>query len=704
MENLVFGPGNEGREVFWNTTNYQIPLDVFAFIALAIFGWGLYKRLDLWKAMGKAEVRDDNRGERIKNLFRNGILQLSVWRDFYPGLIHGLIFFAFFVLIWGAAIDATSFYTGMHLPGKGYLAFSFIMDLFGLFAIVGCILAIDRRYIKKPDRLGYKGVPDNRPDDAIVLVLILAIMVTGYIIEGLRIVATGNSDFEKWSFIGYMVGQFFVGMSMDTLKTSHKLMWWGHAFLAFGFIAYIPFSRLLHIVTSPANQFMATLKPVGQLEPIRDFENAESFGVGKLEEFTWKQIFDSDACTRCGRCQNGCPAYLTGKELSPKKVIQDIKDHWLTRAPLYAAAAKVAKTAGADAPAPEIPESEKNLINDAVGVNPVWDCTNCMHCMEHCPVLIEHVPKIVDMRRYKVLTEADFAPELQLTYRNMENNSNPWGIGAHMRGDWAKELGVKTMAEDPTAEYLWYVGCAGSLEDRGKKVSTAFAKIMQAAGVSFAILGTEESCCGDSAMRGGNEYLYQALAQANIEVMNGYGVKKIITTCPHGYNLIKKDYPQLGGTYEVYHHTEIIADLIAKGKIKPTKATEGLFTYHDSCFLGRYNKVYDQPRKILSSVPGLKLVEMEKHHDHGFCCGAGGGRMWMEEHLGERINNTRTDMALKVNATAIATACPFCNTMIMDGLKARNAEDKVVAKDIAEIVWEAMETQEAPKEEPKAQA
>jgi len=309
------------------------------------------------------------------------------------------------------------------------------------------------------------------------------------------------------------------------------------------------------------------------------------------------------------------------------------------------------------------------------------------------------VPKIVDMRRYKVLMEADFAPELQLTYRNMENNSNPWGIGAHMRGDWAKELGVKTMAENPEAEYLWYVGCAGSFDDRGKKISAAFAKILQAAGVNFAILGTEESCCGDSAMRGGNEYLYQALAQANIEVMNGYGVKKIITTCPHGYNVIKKDYPQLGGTYEVYHHTEIIADLIAQGKIKLSKAAEGLFTYHDSCFLGRYNKVYDQPRKILQAVPGLKLVEMEKHHDHGFCCGAGGGRMWMEEHHGERINNYRTDMALRVNATGVATACPFCNTMIMDGLKARNAEEKVVAKDIAEIVWEAMEAQEAPKAE-----
>jgi Fe-S oxidoreductase/nitrate reductase gamma subunit len=686
MQNTVFGPGNEGRLVFWNTVNYQVPLDICALISLAIFGWGIFKRYQLWSAVGKPELRTDNMGERIKLLIKNGILQLSVWRDAYPGIIHGLIFFAFFVLVWGAAVDATSFYTGLHLPGKGYLAFSFLMDLFGFFAVVGCILAIDRRYIKKPERLAYKGVPDTKPEDAIVLGLILAIMVTGFIAEGIRIVATGNSDFEKWSFVGYWLGQFFVGVNIGTLETSHKFLWWIHALLAMSFIAYIPFSRLLHIVTAPANQFMQTLKPTGQLEPIRDFETAESFGVGKLDDFTWKQIFDSDACTKCGRCQDGCPAYNTDKALSPKKLIQDVKEHWLERAPAVLAAKLAAGPEGT----PEIPDSEKSLVNDVVGVDPVWDCTNCMHCMEHCPVLIEHVPKIIDMRRYKVLMEADFAPELQLTYRNMENNSNPWGIGAHMRGDWAKEVGVKTLAEDPSVEYLWYVGCAGSFDDRGKKISAAFARILQAAGVSYGILGTEESCCGDSAMRGGNEYLYQALAQANIEVMNGYGVKKIITTCPHGYNLIKKDYPQLGGNYEVYHHTEIIADLIAQGKIKLTKPVEGLFTYHDSCFLGRYNKVYDQPRKILATVPGLKTVEMEKSLDRGFCCGAGGGRMWMEEHHGERINNMRTDMALAVKATGVATACPFCNTMFIDGLKARNVEEQVAAKDIAEIVWEAM--------------
>ena len=680
--------GNEGREVFWNTQTFQLPLDILALIGIAIMVYGIYRRYQLWAAMGKPELRTDNLGIRIKSLIWDGVVQAPVWRDFYPGLIHGLIFFAFFVLVWGAAFDAFQFYSGIHFLGKPYLLFSFTFELFGLLAIVGTLMALNRRYIQKPDRLGYKGKIDNRPDDAIVLLLILIIMITGFIVEGLRIAAFNFPVFEKWSFLGYAAAFLFQGISLPTLKIAHKITWWFHAFCGVAFVAYIPYSRLVHIVTAPANQFMKTLKPTGYLEPIRDFENAETFGVGKLDEFTWKQIFDSDACTRCGRCQDGCPAYLTGKHLSPKEVIQRIKDHWLERAPVIAAAKKAAGEGGT----PEIPEPEKSLINDVVGVQEIWDCTNCMHCVEHCPVKIEHVPKIIDMRRYKVLMEADFTPELQLTYRNMENNSNPWGIGAHLRADWAKELGIKTLAEDSNVEYLFYVGCSGSFDDRGKKISVAFAKILQEAGVSFAILGTEEGCCGDSALRGGNEYLYQALAQYNIEAMNGYGVKKIIAICPHGYNTIKKDYPQLGGNYEVYHHSEIIADLIAKGKIKLKKPIDELVTLHDSCFLGRYNKLYDEPRKALGAIPGLKLVEMEKSLDRSFCCGAGGARMWMEEH-GDRINNARTDMAIATQANKIATACPFCMTMLSDGLKDRNMTEKMAVLDIAEIVLEAMDSE-----------
>jgi len=706
MEHTIpIGIGNEGREVFWNAHSFEPLLFLFTAIAMAIFAYGVYRRWQLWKAMGKEEIRWDQLPLRIKSLIMNGFIQVKTWKDAYPGIMHGLIFFGFFILLFGAIFDAGEFHITeplfgwSFLRGKFYIGFSFLMDLFGLLVFIGVLMAIVRRYVIKPDRLGYKGKPDNTADDAIALLLIAGIIITGFLIESLRIYVT-NPPWETCSFVGWALAQTYIGgLNLETAKILHKISWWTHTFIALGFIAYIPYSRLLHIITTPVNHFLMSLKPTGYIEPIRDFETAESFGVSKLEEFTWKQIFDADACTKCGRCQDGCPAYLSGKHLSPKKLVQDIKTHWLEKAPLAAAKAVVPATEGAEAAAPpaeaaEGAAPEKALVGEVVSMHELWDCTNCMYCMENCSASIEHVPKIIDMRRYKVLTEADFAPELQLTYRNMENNSNPWGIGAHMRADWAKEIGVKTLAEDPNVEYLFYVGCSGSFDDRGKKISVAFAKILQTAGVSFGILGTEEGCCGDSAMRGGNEYLFQSQAQANIEIMNGYGVKKIIAICPHGYNCIKKDYPNFGGNYEVSHHTEIIADLIAKGKIKLSNALEGTFTYHDSCFLGRYNQVYDQPRSILNAIPGMKLAEMERNLTKSFCCGAGGARMWMEEDVGDRINNMRTDQAAATNAGTVAVGCPFCLTMFSDGIKDRQLSEKMVALDISEIVVKAMGIEE----------
>jgi len=695
--NEPIGIGNEGRQVFWNAEHFEAFLFLFTAVAMLVFGYGLYRRWQMWKALGKPEMRMDNMGERVKLLLRNGLLQVKTSADAYPGIMHGLIFFGFVVLIFGAAFDATEFHITepfgiAFLRGNFYLGFSFLMDLFGLAVLVGILMAADRRYLSKPDRLGYKGVPDNKPDDGIVLLLIGSIIVTGFIIEALRIsVTVGDAPWEYWSFVGWTLAKLFDGINADTARATHKFFWWFHTFIVLGFIGYIPFSRLLHMITTPANHFFSDLKPTGTIEPIRDFENAESFGIGQPEEFTWKQLFDLDSCTRCGRCQDGCPAYLSGKPLSPKKVVQDLKTYWEQRAPLFVEAQK-AVAAGGEL---QVPEAEKAMVGEVIDLHELWACTNCMYCMENCSSSIEHVPKIINMRQYKVLTEADFAPELQLTYRNMENNSNPWGVGAHLRGEWAKELGVKTLAEDPDVEYLFYVGCAGSFDDRGKKVTLAFAKILQAAGVKFGILGTEESCCGDSAMRGGNEYLYQTLAQMNIEAMNGYGVKKIIATCPHGYNALKKDYPHFGGNFEVYHHTEILADLLAKGKIQLKKPVEGTFTYHDSCFLGRYNKIYDEPRKVLNAVPGMKLTEMERNLAKSFCCGAGGGRMWMEEDIGERINDMRTDQAIAAGAGTIAVGCPFCLTMMSDGIKDRKKEESMVSLDIAEIVWKAMDIEPA---------
>ncbi|MFZ4437160.1 MAG: heterodisulfide reductase-related iron-sulfur binding cluster [Syntrophales bacterium] len=698
MEHSPFTVGNEGRQVFWNAEFFEPFLFLFTAVALAIFAYGVYRRWQLWVAIGKPEQRMDHLRERVQSLFVNGLLQWKTFQEPYPGIMHGLIFFGFFVLIFGAAFDATEFHIAeplgwAFLRGTVYIVFSFLMDLFGVAVLLGVLLAIYRRYIQKPDRLGYQGKPDNTTDDAVALLLILGIIVTGFIIEALRIRVT-CPPWEVWSFGGWYLAKAFACVDIETTKVLHKLTWWTHTFLGLGFIAYIPYSRLIHIITTPANHFMASLQPVGAIEPIRDFETAESFGVGKLEEFTSKQIFDADACTRCGRCQDGCPAYLSGKPLSPKKLTQDLKNYWLEKAPAAVAAKKAAESGSAAAEGAAAPPEEKTLVGGTIDLHELWACTNCLYCQENCSASIEHVPKIIQMRQYKVLTEADFAPELQLTFRNIENNSNPWGIGSHLRADWAKDLEIPTLAEDPNVEYLFYVGCSGSFDDRGKKVSTAFAKILKAAGVSFGILGTEEGCCGDSAMRGGNEYLYQTLAQANIEVMKGYNVKKIIATCPHGYNALKKDYPHFGGEFEVLHHTEIIADLIAKGKITLKKPVEGLFTYHDSCFLGRYNDIYDQPRNILKAVPGLKLTEMERNFEKSFCCGAGGARMWMEEDIGDRINNMRTDQAIAAGADRIAVGCPFCLTMLVDGIKDRKKEEAMAALDIAEIVWKSMDLEE----------
>lgn len=682
---MEFTVGNEGRVDYWNI-QYGFIFYLLAIVALTIFAWGLWQRFRLWQALGKPEMRWDEAAARIKRVLRDGLLQARLFRDPYPGIMHGLIFFGFLVLFVGTALVAVNYYVARpldlaYLRGGFYLWFSLVLEVFGLAALLGVILLAWRRFVQKPERLAYREKPDTTWEEGFILALIGLIIVTGFLVEALRIHVT-QAPWEHWSFVGYGLAQLFAGVTEEGGKTLHRLFWWIHAVMSLGFIAYIPYSRLIHIITAPANQYLSSLKPAGHLEPIADFENAESFGVGTLEEFTWKQIFDADSCTRCGRCQDGCPAYLSGKPLSPKKLIQDLRAFWLERSRLALAAREKGEEA---APA------EKTLAGEVIDLHELWACTNCMYCMEHCPVFIEHVPKIIDMRRFKVLTEADFAPELQLTCRNLENNSNPWGVGAHLRAEWAAELNIPTLAENPAAQYLFYVGCAGSFDDRGKKVSVAMAGIMRAAGVDFAILGVEEGCCGDSALRAGNEYLYQSLAQTNIEVLNGYGVKKIITACPHGYNTIKKEYPAFGGHYEVYHHTEILAGLLKEGRIALKKNVPGVFTYHDSCFLGRYNDIYDKPRQLLAAIPGAETVEMARNGNRSFCCGAGGGRMWMEEDQGERINDLRTDEAIAVGATGIVVACPFCLTMMTDGIKDRQREETMAARDIAELVWEAMD-------------
>jgi Fe-S oxidoreductase/nitrate reductase gamma subunit len=638
-------------------------------VVAAVFVYGFYRRYRLWMA-GKPEPRTDQPKERLKSVWAYALGHKRMLRDAYPGWMHLFIFYGFLIPFVIVVITQANF----SLPGVLALPLSLLFDLIGTLGIAGLLLAAYRRYVQKPENQTY----DTAMGNGIALLLLLGIFVLGFAVEGLRIART-QPEWAAWSPVGWVFSQFFGGLAEPNQVLLHRLLWRFHLYGVLGFIAFIPYSRMLHILTGPANIYFRSLAPKGELPPIRNFETAETFGASKLEELTWKQLLDLDACTRCGRCLDHCPAAVTGKPLAPKRNWDSLRAHMEERAAL--------RRKGVDPDG----EGQKKLIGDALAEDVIWSCTNCLACAMVCPVFIPCVDKFLEMRRYLVLMESRFPQEVQLVFRNMENNSNPWGVGLGLRADWTKGLEVKTLAEDAEADLLFWVGCAGSFDDRNKKVATALVKILKAAGVRFSILGTEEGCCGDSARRIGNEYLYQTLVQTNIEVLKNYGVKKILTMCPHCFNTLKNEYPQFGGQYEVLHYTQFLSGLLREGKLKLNRPIEKTLTYHDSCYLGRGNEVYEEPREILRAIPGLKLVEMERNHIRSFCCGAGGGRMWMEEKLGTRINQARTDQALKTQAQMVGTACPYCLTMLGDGIKEKGLEERLTAVDLAEMVEQCLE-------------
>jgi Fe-S oxidoreductase len=519
------------------------------------------------------------------------------------------------------------------------------------------------------------------------------------VVEGFRIAAFELPNHEVWSFFspgGFVLAEAFSGLSHGSLVIWHRAMWWLHSFLTFGFLVYIAlyFNRLWHIVLSPLNVFYRNLNPRGAMNPI-DVEKAESFGVSKIQDYSWKQLLDLDACTRCGRCQDNCPAKLSGKPLNPKKVLQDLKGDWLEKAPDLLKAQKATKLAAGVAvdavpPVQPIPDA-KPMIGGVIETDAIWNCTTCFACQEVCPVWAEPMFKVGEMRRNLVMEQCVIPETAEGALRSIEDRGHPWRGTMLTRTSWMEGLDIKSMNDDNKVDVLYWVGCTEALEDRSLKVAQAIARLFQKAGVKFGVLGEEESCCGDPARRLGNEYLYQMQAQRNIEILNNYKVKKIVTGCAHCFNSIKNEYPQFGGNFEVVHHSEYILQLIKEGRLKLDKNSAGVFTYHDPCYLARYNNVYESPRAILGSVPGMKLNEMGRNRERSFCCGAGGGHMWLEEQkVGERINVQRTEQAMTVQAQTVATACPYCLQMFEDGIKTKAAEETLKVKDIAEIVMEAI--------------
>lgn len=656
---------------------------IFIVVFLCAFGLLAYnvRRLISYLKVGQKENRFDSPAKRIKNVLVIAFGQSKLLRDPVAGLIHFLIFWGF-VLFLAAVIESIiqGFYSPFTLEFLGpiFSVITLVQDFFGIFVIIAVLWALYRRYITRIPRLEMG--KEGKLDATVILVLILLVVVSMF---GQNISLLASKSFALGEYeirpVSSALATAFYSPGAESANFWSQFFWWMHIIVVFGFMNFLPYSKHLHVLTSIPNVYFANLNQKRNvLKPLNlEDENAESFGVSDIEHLTWKQMFDGYTCTECGRCTAACPASNTGKVLSPRKIIVDIRRRTMEKAPVL-----INKT-------DDKTVLEKHLVHDYITPQELWDCTTCMACVQECPVMIEHVDSIIDMRRNLVLTESDFPAELNPVFKSLETNFTPWAFNAQDRANWAEGMNIKTMAEDSNGEYLFWVGCAGSFDSRYQKVTKAFAFLMQKANIDFRILGTEEKCNGDTARRLGNEYLAQMLMQENVETLNGYGVKKIVTACPHCYNSLKKEYKQFGGNFEVFHHTELISEMLNSGKIKVKEnGTSIKTTFHDSCYLGRYNNIYEAPRDPLKKVNGLELVEMERSKDRGFCCGAGGGRMFLEENEGTRINVERTREALETKADVIASACPFCMTMISDGVKSFDKTDDVQVKDIAEIIFE----------------
>jgi Fe-S oxidoreductase len=655
---------------------WQTPL--FLLVAGAAFGYSGYRFSILVRLMkahqGKVSPYKEI-GARIATAIANVLGQKAVLKKNPIGIAHTMIFWGFLIITIGTL---EQFVSTLYEPANfefigqtAYMGLMFLQDIFTAFVLFGVGYACYRRFIIRPE-----GVGKSR-DANIVLAFTASLMVAIFLMNGFHIL--GRDPFYQNAMpfshaIAQMLGA--LNFSQDANLALGTFFKWVHMLIVLGFAVYIPSSKHLHIVAAGPNTFLRTLPREKAMKPINfEDESVTQYGAAKVTDLGWKDALDYYSCTECGRCQDLCPAHNTQKPLTPKMLIIDLKEN------LYRN-----KQAVLNQKYDEVtPIIDENVTEDVI-----WACTSCRACEVACPVFIGHTDKIYDIRRNLVMMESKFPAEVQTVFKNMETNASPWAFAASDRANWAQDLSIKTMAEaeaeKTNLDVLLWVGCAGSYDDRNKKVLRAFASILKKAGLKFAILGNEEQCTGDPARRIGNEYLYQTLAKTNIETLNRYNVKKIVTACPHCFNTIKNEYKDFGGNYEVFHHSQFIARLISEGKIKPSKSFDETVTFHDSCYLGRWNNVYEEPRAVITSLPSTRMVEMKSNHDQSMCCGAGGGRMWMEEKIGKRINIARVEQALETKAGVVASSCPFCMTMLTDGVKSKDMQDKVRVLDIAELI------------------
>ena len=649
-------------------------------LLLILTAWGfikiLYHRYRLVR-LGGWEKRFDSLAKRLGDTLFYVFSQKGVIKARpITGAMHLMFFWAEFVFILGTINHMLEgFVKDFYIFGSSRFGFYYatILDLFAALVLIASVYFFVRRYLFRPPAL-------TRPSgqSAIVLVFLIALMLSFLLYEGSRSLI--DPSLVQGAWLGVFTGGWLQQLNQGEggMPLLYLVFWWVHTLLVFSFVVYVPYSKQLHIFAGPINYFFRNRRSLGEV-PLLNLEEAETYGVEKITDFSWKHLLDLFACIECGRCQDQCPAYQSQKPLTPKEVVVNLKEHLLREGSGLLRGRK-----GGEIPAPTL------LVDKVVTPDELWTCTACGACINICPMRIEQLPKLISLRQHQVLMESKFPPQLTTFFKNLESNYNPWGIGFATRAEWAEGLDVPLIADSPDAQLLYWVGCAGAFDERNKKVARKMVEILRRAGLKFAILGKEEKCCGDAARRAGNEYLYQTLAMENIEILNKYKVKEILTTCPHCYNTLKNEYPQLGGDFQVYHHSQLLFKLVEEGALRPEKGIGELVTYHDPCYLGRFNNSFDEPRDLLASLPGIRLKEMRRYQDKSFCCGAGGGQMWMEETLGTRIYLLRTEEALRTAARGIATACPYCLTMLSDGVKDKEVEEKVEVKDIAEFLAEAL--------------
>jgi Fe-S oxidoreductase len=608
------------------------------------------------------------------------------------GWMHALLFWGFMIL----GVQVVQMFARAYAPGFSVFAvpglhllegpYVLVKDLFQAIVLGAVIVALGRWLVTQPRRLFGFGPAEDRLrshshwEAYLILSFIGAIMVGGFLYDGGRIALhAGDPHVEteaRWSVLSAGIGRLLAGAGVA--RGASDFGWWLHNLVVLTFLNFLPLAKHFHVITSLPNVFFRKQEPLGQLSK-PDYETAETYGTSRIDHFTWKQVLDMFSCTECGRCSSNCPATATGKPLAPRQMLLDLRDY------LYEHQDEIAEKRVYATGDGEKQEVGENIVGSVVEDDVLWACNTCRACEEACPVMIEYVDKIVDMRRHLVQEEARFPTELTRVFKAMESQSNPWGIGAEKRFDWADGMAIPTIADKPDAEYLLYVGCAGAFDDRNKKTTQAFARLLRKAGVDFACLGREELCNGDSARRLGNEYLYQAMAEACVATFKGYEVRKVITNCPHCFNTIKNEFTQFDGEFEVIHAAELLEQLIEAGRLEVPGGFGKRVAYHDSCYYGRFNDVYDEPRTVLAKA-GADVHEMHRHKQFGMCCGAGGGRMWIEEDPDKRVNLLRTEQALETNPEVIAVSCPFCMTMLSDGIKAKDLEERIETLDVMEIV------------------